>query len=146
MYVTKQITRRILMLAGLVVLATVGCSRPQEQFQVDSVELDSRLKQEGTVLVKFGATWCGPCRQLDSELEELAPLAKGKAEIVMIDIDDEPGLARRYEISSIPRLMLFQDGKKVHDSVGFVRADEMMSWIKNAAPTYGNVVANPYVE
>ncbi len=146
MSITRQNTGRNVMFAGLVVLAIVGCSRSQEQFHVDSAELDSRIEREGTVLVKFGATWCGPCRQLDSELEELVPLAKGKAEIVMVDIDDEPGLARRYKISSIPRLMLFQDGKKVHDSVGFVRADEMMSWIKNVTPTHGNVVANSYVD
>jgi thioredoxin 1 len=132
--------------AGCTLLATLGCSRSQDQFRVESSELDKRLDQEGLVLVKFGAPWCGPCRQLDGELEELEPFAKGKAEIVTINVDDEPGLARRYKISSIPRLMLFQDGKKVHDSVGFVKADEMIDWIKKATPTQSNVTTNPYVE
>lgn len=129
---TRSTNCRNVAFAALALFVIVGCTRSQESFQVDATKIDKQFEQEGLVLVKFGAPWCGPCQQLDVELDTLVPQANGKAKIIAINIDEEPGMARRYNVTSIPRLMLFQNGVKVHDSVGYVQADEMLSWIDNA--------------
>ncbi len=138
-------------IVGLFALSVSGCSRltdhigPQSNSAANS-EFQSRIDGPGLVLVKFGATWCGPCVQVDRELQKLEELAQGRAEIIKIDIDEEPSLARQFGISSIPRLILFRDGQEVHDAVGFVKAEEMNSWLASANPTSGQVVNNPYVQ
>ena len=65
---------------------------------------------KGTVLVDFSATWCGPCQMLAPVLEMLAKEMGDKATIVSVDVDDSQSLAMQYDISSVPTLILFQDG------------------------------------
>ena len=62
------------------------------------------------VLVDFWAEWCGPCKLIAPILEELATTYDGKLRIVKVDVDESPDVARRYEIMSIPTLVLFHDG------------------------------------
>jgi thioredoxin 1 len=64
----------------------------------------------GTVLVDFSAAWCGPCQMLAPVLEMLAQEMKDKVTIVKVDVDESQSLAMQYEISSVPTLILFQDG------------------------------------
>ena len=70
------------------------------------------------VLVDFYADWCGPCRMLAPTLEKLAVEFSGKARIVKVNVDKEPELATRYQVSSIPGLIFIDDGKVVAQSAG----------------------------
>ena len=64
------------------------------------------------MLVKFGAPWCGPCRRVDSELDTIASQNAGHVTVLRINVDEEPELAQKYKVSSIPRLFLFHQGQK----------------------------------
>jgi len=73
------------------------------------------LQAEGVVLVDFNADWCGPCQAQKPALESLA---EGGAKIFSVNIDDEPELAEKYEVSSIPCLVLFKNGEEVERKIG----------------------------
>ena len=70
------------------------------------------------VLVDFYADWCGPCRMLAPTLDRLAVEFSGKARIVKVNVDKEPELATRYQVSSIPALVFIADGEVVTQSAG----------------------------
>ena len=80
------------------------------------------LQSDVPVLVDFWAPWCPPCRAIAPTLDALADEYQGKAKIVKVDVDDEPEVASRYGISSIPALLLFKGGEQVGQLVG--RASE----------------------
>lgn len=84
------------------------------------------------VLMKFGAPWCPPCRMID---KELVKLERGDlpVEIRKINVDERPELAERYHVTSIPRLILLQDGRKVGDLVGYKSSKELTRWITEEA-------------
>ena len=62
------------------------------------------------ILVDFWAEWCGPCKLIAPILEEMAVEYEGTLRIVKVDVDESPDVARRYEVMSIPTLVVFQDG------------------------------------
>lgn len=76
------------------------------------------LQSEVPVLVDFWAPWCPPCRAIAPTLDAIAEEYQGKAKIVKVDVDDEPEVASRYGISSIPALLLFKGGEQVGQLVG----------------------------
>ena len=82
------------------------------------------LKSEKKVLVDFNATWCGPCKMMGPVIEELSEKMKN-IKFVSVDVDDEDELAETYGVSSIPCLVLFEDGKEVSRNVGFMPKDEL---------------------
>jgi thioredoxin len=70
------------------------------------------------VLIDFYADWCGPCRMLAPTLDRLAKEFSGKARIVKVNVDEEPELASRFQVSSIPALVFMVDGEVVAQSAG----------------------------
>ena len=66
--------------------------------------------KEGVVLVDFFATWCGPCKMIAPVLSQIAEEYKGKVKVGKVNVDDENALAIKYQIASIPTLILFKDG------------------------------------
>ncbi len=65
---------------------------------------------EVPLVVDFWAEWCGPCRMVAPVLEQIAAENAGRLRVAKVDVDDAPGIARRFQIMSIPTLMVFQDG------------------------------------
>jgi len=70
------------------------------------------------MLVDFWAEWCGPCKMLAPILEEIANEQVGVLQIAKVDVDQAPNLARRFEVMSIPTLIVFNDGTPVKRFVG----------------------------
>ena len=73
---------------------------------------------EGEVLIDFYATWCGPCRMIAPAVEQLAAEFDGRAVVGKVDVDEEPGLAQRFGVMSIPTLIVLKGGKVVEQAVG----------------------------
>lgn len=87
------------------------------------------LTNNGIVLVDFFANWCGPCRMLASQLEELSN-ERSSVQIVKIDVDDNHELAKKFGVMSIPALLLFKDGKLVDNKVGYMPKELIEKWIE----------------
>ena len=70
------------------------------------------------VLVDFWAEWCGPCKMIAPILDEIASEQAGKLTVAKLNVDDNPDLARRFDVMSIPTLILFQDGEPKKKLIG----------------------------
>ncbi|MDD7266726.1 MAG: thioredoxin [Lachnospiraceae bacterium] len=78
------------------------------------------LDAQGPVLVDFWASWCGPCKMLSPLVDEVAAETAGKAVVGKVNVDEQPELAQKFGVMSIPTLLVFNKGEVVQTSVGAV--------------------------
>ncbi len=88
------------------------------------------------VVVDFWAAWCGPCRLIAPVVEELAGAYDGRVKFVKLDVDENPGLAARYNVMSIPTLGVFRGGKMVDRIIGYMPKTDLMQRIERALAAY----------
>jgi thioredoxin 1 len=89
-----------------------------EPFHVTDQNFEETLKKNKLVFVDFWAAWCGPCRALAPTIVELANENSGKVLISKLDVDENPATAERFQVFSIPTMIIFKDGKEAERLVG----------------------------
>ena len=87
------------------------------------------LRSDKPVLVDFWATWCGPCRMLAPTVAAIAEEKAAVLKVGKVDVDQEPGLAAKFGIMSIPTLILFENGEAVRQTMGYQPKEALEAWI-----------------
>lgn len=91
------------------------------------------LEAPGPVLVDFWAEWCGPCKMIGPSLEELSQEFAGKVKIAKLNVDENPELAAKFGVRSIPMLAMFKGGEVADVKVGASPKNALSAWISSAA-------------
>ena len=93
---------------------------------------DEVLHADTPVLLDFYADWCGPCKMLAPVLHEIAEENAGALKVGKVNVDEQMELAMRFQVSSIPMLVVFKDGKAVAKSVGYRPKAEIAAMVEGA--------------
>lgn len=85
------------------------------------------LESDIPVMVDFWATWCGPCQMLAPTVAEIAEENEGKIKVGKVNVDEEPELAMKFGIMSIPTIIVFKDGEVANKTMGFQPKENLMA-------------------
>ncbi len=91
------------------------------------------LKSKEPVLVDFWAPWCGPCQSTSPIVDELAKEYEGKVKVAKVNVDDNPHVAQRFAVMSIPTFLFFKKGMVIDSIVGAASKDELVRQMKKTA-------------
>jgi len=102
--------------------------------KVSDADFEAKVLQSAEpVVVDFWAEWCGPCRMIAPALEELADGSlAGKVKVVKLNVDENPKTAAKYNVMSIPTLMVFKNGEMASRQVGAASKVKLEQWITSA--------------
>ena len=92
---------------------------------------DSIINENRPVLVDFHALWCGPCKTQSPILKQVAEEMGERVKVIKIDVDQNPMVASRYQIQSVPTLMIFKNGEIKHKQAGVHTKAQLMSILHN---------------
>ena len=100
--------------------------------KADAANFDTEVLQSDIpVVVDFWAEWCGPCKMIAPSLEEISTEMDGKVKIAKLNMDENPELAARYGVRSIPTLLMFKGGEPVAIQVGAAPKNRISDWINS---------------
>lgn len=88
------------------------------------------LKANGKILVDFYADWCGPCKMMAPIIEEIAEEVKETVKVGKVNVDNNQELAIKYDVMSIPTIMLFENGKAIKTFIGVTDKQEILDVLK----------------
>ena len=91
---------------------------------------DGEIRKPGVILVDFWAAWCGPCLRVAPTLEAIAKDQAGKMRLGKLNVDENPRTAQRFQVMSIPTMLLFKDGKLVDGMVGAMPRTQIEALLK----------------
>ncbi len=126
---------RHLILAALACLSVAAAAAEGGVVAIESAKQFDELvaATKGTVIVDFYADWCGPCKVVSPLLDEVVKNNPGKVTVLKVNVDTNEDLAKRFEVSGIPNLLKYQDGKKVDSMVGALPKEQLDAWVLGAA-------------
>jgi len=99
-------------------------------FHATDANFEETIKKNQLVLVDFWAGWCGPCRALAPTIEELAKEYSGKALVAKLDVDENPATAEKFNVSSIPTVVILKCGCEVDKIVGLCNKQRYVDALK----------------
>ena len=101
-------------------------------YKTNDANFDQDINSQNVpVVVDFGADWCGPCKQLDPILEEIAEENTDNLKVFKINIDENPMVPQKFGVRGIPTIMLFKEGKLIDTKVGSLPKTALANWIKS---------------
>ena len=93
-------------------------------------EFQKLLQTDKYVLVDFYATWCGPCKQMEPDLKDIAETMKDKVVVVRIDVDKHPTISKHFEIESLPTIQIYKNQKLVWEDIGYKTKKQLVNQLK----------------
>lgn len=88
------------------------------------------LKADGKVLLDFYADWCMPCKMMSPTIDEIAEEFQGKVKVGKINVDDNQNLAMKYDVMSIPTIMIFENGNPIKTFIGVTEKQKILDQLK----------------
>jgi thioredoxin 1 len=101
-----------------------------EPFHVTDTNFEETIKKNKLALIDFWANWCGPCRALAPTIVEIAKECNGQFLVGKLDVDENPATAEKFQVFSIPTMIVFKDGKEAERLVGLCPKNRITDTLK----------------